>query len=391
MAPPPGIFLSGYYGAGNLGDDLLVRAAAEGISAYLPRAQFYVRNLGGIPTLEGMPSVHLTDIDRILADARRSRVARALRYLRAHWKYLGRCRFLVLGGGTMIQGGPFVGSLILLTMICGLARLRGVQVVGIGLGIAPLRHALPRWCLRTMVSLSRAFCVRDQAAVDECRQAGCRSVTLTADLAYGLGWLPVRAGSARREEARTLGISLYEDCFIGPGATQRRDHVLGVVAQVVEERLRMGWHVCLLSVQHVLLPNGRPVGDGRILVDLRDRLPSAFSGHVCMRSLVATAESIGETYSCLSVLISMTFHALVLAGLHGVPFVGLSHDHKIAEICRVYEMPCRPLEHLQPEWLAGAADECLGRPPSAAVTRDLVQRARENYRFLDSLASRISA
>ncbi|MFN0117239.1 MAG: polysaccharide pyruvyl transferase family protein [Elusimicrobiota bacterium] len=38
-------------------------------------------------------------------------------------------------------------------------------------------------------------------------------------------------------------------------------------------------------------------------------------------------------------IISTRFHALVLAAIHGKPFIGLGNPHKVARICRQFQMP----------------------------------------------------
>ena len=47
-----GVLLSGYYGCGNLGDDLLLTVVVEELRAILPNARFLLRDHGvGLPKL----------------------------------------------------------------------------------------------------------------------------------------------------------------------------------------------------------------------------------------------------------------------------------------------------------------------------------------------------
>src|SRR5712671_2418877 len=104
MRSPGRFFHFGYFGQGNLGDDLLLRATVEGIQQLQPTAEFVVRNeseVAGVAMM-GAP-IELTYIDRILADRKRSKVVRLIKTLSAYSAHFRRCQWLVFSGGTLFH------------------------------------------------------------------------------------------------------------------------------------------------------------------------------------------------------------------------------------------------------------------------------------------------
>jgi polysaccharide pyruvyl transferase WcaK-like protein len=77
----------------------------------------------------------------------------------------------------------------------------------------------------------------------------------------------------------------------------------------------------------------------------------------------------------------MRFHGLVLAGISGIPFIGMGKDHKLADLCSRYDFPYIPLDELSTEKLISAADALKEKIPDSQVTQALQLAARENFRF----------
>src|SRR5882724_4785407 len=97
-------FLYGYYGQGNLGDDLLLRACVLGIVGVCPDARFVVRagkSATGLDTL--CVPFEVAEIDEILADQSRSKIGRLISALAAYRRYLRNCDWFIFGGGTLFH------------------------------------------------------------------------------------------------------------------------------------------------------------------------------------------------------------------------------------------------------------------------------------------------
>ena len=153
-----GIFLSGYFGCGNLGDDLLLSAAVTQLRVIAPGAQFLVRDSGDTAPLRGLGAdVVFTGIDAILADQRYRKPYRLARFVARLVPLLRRCSWLIFAGGTVFHEQNRSRSLLVQWLICQLARLLRVRIAAIGVGVSELTSARGRWLVRHIVGMSELF------------------------------------------------------------------------------------------------------------------------------------------------------------------------------------------------------------------------------------------
>ena len=162
-------FISGFYGQNNLGDDLLMRATMQGIRKICPSAVIVVRP---------------TSLDRIQSDQTKSKAGRFVSTLAAYRRCLRKCDWLVFGGGTVFHNATL--PMLLTLSICVLARLMGVRIAAIGVGVSDLSSSIARLALRGIVGTSDLFAVRDDRAFWQCKKVKANAV-LTSDLAFSLG------------------------------------------------------------------------------------------------------------------------------------------------------------------------------------------------------------
>jgi polysaccharide pyruvyl transferase WcaK-like protein len=162
-------FISGFYGQNNLGDDLLMRATMQGIRKICSNATIVVRP---------------TSLDRIQSDQSKSRTGRYLSTLSAYRRHLKKCDWLVFGGGTVFHNATL--PMLLTLSICVMARLMGIRIAAIGVGVSDLSSSIARLALRGIIGMSDLFAVRDDRAFWQCRKIKANAV-LTSDLAFSLG------------------------------------------------------------------------------------------------------------------------------------------------------------------------------------------------------------
>jgi polysaccharide pyruvyl transferase WcaK-like protein len=163
-------FISGFYGQSNLGDDLLMRATMQGIRKVCPNAVIVVRP---------------TSLDGIQSDQTKSKTGRFLSTLAAYRRHFRKCDWLVFGGGTVFHNATL--PMLLTLSICVLARLMGVRIAAIGVGVSDLTSSIPRVALRGIIGMSDfLFAVRDDRAFWQCKKVRANAV-LTSDLAFSLG------------------------------------------------------------------------------------------------------------------------------------------------------------------------------------------------------------
>jgi len=372
-------FLSGYYGQGNLGDDLLLRATIEGICRICPAKHFIVRNEGDVAGLNGLPvSVELTGIDKVAADQTKSKFRRFIATLLAYRQYLMRCDWFVFGGGTVFHERSSVIPLAMTLAICVLARLMGVRIAALGAGVATLQSRTGAFLLRHIIELSDVFAVRDDAAFAECVKSGAaHKVVLTADLVFTMtGSLQRVRGVSSRKEVPLVGISIYAPAFLDPVSG---NDTLAAMREVLEIIVARGWRVALLAFHH------RPKAsmarlDNDVLKKMVEGIPNKFQEQVILTALNADdMDGIARIFSDMDVHCGMRFHGLVLSAIFEKPFVGVVVDNKIDAISRLFEMPQIRLTQLSAKGLIDAVDLAMERHIDRATLAKCAEDSEQNF------------
>lgn len=371
-------FLFGFYGQGNLGDDLLLLATIEGIRRVRPQATFVIRNEGPVRGLEDFGrAIELTGIDRILADQSKSKVRRLVETLLAYRRHFSSCRWFVFGGGTVFHERSSVAPLLLTLLICMLARVMGLRIAALGVGISDLRSAPARIALRAIVSLSALFAVRDDAAFAECIKVGAsKQVKLTGDLAVTLAPLLIgRGAGVENGTGRCVGFSVYPPALLGEdGGSAAFLAIQGALKALLERE----WKISLLAFHDD--PEKR---NGRQDKDILARLMQGFSqdqqSQVSLQVVQANSDQIIRVFSEIDVHCGMRFHGHVLAAMFGIPFVGISTDNKIDAICRLFGMPVFGADRIVVERLVDAVEHTNSRKVEKSLQEACIAGAEQNF------------
>ncbi len=365
-----GILLSGYFGCGNLGDDLLLSTAIAGLRPLVPDAQFLIRDNENAAQFNNLgPDVTLTGVESILADTKRSKLIRLVRYLARMAHLLQHCRWLIFAGGTVFHEQGHSRSLILQWMICRLARLFRVRVAALGVGISNLHSARARWFIRDIVHLSELFLVRDEAAL---RQISGGRAQVTGDLVFDWRELVALQESRSLNTAagpRTIALAVCPAAFEGPS----RQRAVAAFSEAVHAWQMHGHRLVFLVFQR----NGTLPGDQSMFEQIATRLGQHTP--VDTRVLTPSPQTLAAAYRDIDVLCGMRFHGFVLAALFGIPFVGVAHDNKISEICRRFDMTCLDASTFDGAALAQAVEASFSRRPDPVLVERSTAEAHENF------------
>ena len=364
------VFLSGYYGCGNLGDD----PSADGRSgrtahdparcsvsvarpwrgsaetrprrrpyrhrhdsrrpnpfATLPAHQFHLAHRGPAPP------VPLADLWR------RHRLSRQ-----------PRARFY----GAAVAALPS-------------RYLLGVRVAALGVGVGDLRTATGRWLLRGIVARCELFLVRDDAALRQCAGTKAR---LTDDLVFA--WQSLTPEGARK---RLVGNPASIGLTVSPLASER---TLTALADAVRLWQEHGHRVVFIVFQQ----SATIADDAKVFAAINNKLPSATVA-IEIRRPAANASAIIEAFADIDIVCGMRFHGLVLAAMLERPFVGIVHDNKISEICRRFDMPCHEAATFDGADLARSAEDIYRKAPDSQVLDQSRRLAKENFLAFGSLLS----
>lgn len=370
------VLLYGYYGCGNIGDELLLNAAMAGILRHWPDATFRVRNLGPV---EAEPSLadrlELTNMEQVLAVPGRGRLARGLAYLGAAWRAMRDCRALVLGGGTLISGLA-MPALVLLAVVVLLARIRGLAVVGIGLGAVRLERLPARLLSRLIVALASDVCVRDEASLKALGSP--RKARITRDLVFS--WWPESREPQTVQTGDAIVVSLW--------STEPREEARLVdrVAAALIEAARSGARIRFV-VFHEMETSLAKVSDRAAIDRVRQKLSAAAVASEVVRPR-ATCASLAEVFQGARVHLGARFHAGVVATLFGVPSIGIALDPKITSLGTALGQPVFSPADVTQEGLTAAIIAAKVNHGNHDIMAQFRALSEDNFRWFALQAAR---
>jgi polysaccharide pyruvyl transferase WcaK-like protein len=372
----PGTYIYGYYGQGNLGDDLLLKAAVGMVRAVRPDAPILVhcRDADMLPDL-GDADTRPWPAAAVLADATLSRPVRFTRHFALLRQAFRTCDTLVFGGGTVLQESRSPMSIMLIAAMVELARKMGLRVILLGAGLGQPRTLRGKLAMGRILRQATAIGLRDAHSMELARAVcpTCRP-ELTADLVFSL---PLASASMPRGSGRVMALSIQ------PSLTGRTDQT-GMQAQqalkgLVTQAVEAGRPVRLLVLENK--PDGHAEMDDsrawwQVLGSLLD------DPRADIRLVGADVARPEALFDGVSVHVGMRFHGHILAALAGVPFVGLTYDVKITEICRMLAMPCLTVAEASPESIQGAMELAEQATISQATLDALRLQSGDNLRLL---------
>jgi polysaccharide pyruvyl transferase WcaK-like protein len=365
------VFLYGYYGFGNVGDDLLLASIVQRLQVGRQKIDFVVRTLNPVAGLVG-EHVEFTCQEQILLRQGGAKLQRLADYFLASWRALAGCRFVVFGGGTLFHArGGSLSNLILILLTVFLARLRGAKVFAIGVGVAEMPAGLARDLMAGILAMLEDFAVRDKTSWENCQVVrGGSRIRRTADLVFSLP-MPKSSCLQKLLAGRTIGVTLAaSDIGQSEGRYPEFFHTLRTDLAAL---LADGWKVRLLSFQE-LHGLGVNVSDSDLLVAI------GIAGDGV--ELIRVSSDPGELckqFEALDIIIGMRFHGLVLAALLGKPFVGIGRDSKLVDFCRDLGMPFLPMGSVRPGEIGSAVALAFGSALNEEKIVTWQRLAQENF------------
>lgn len=283
----PPIFLFGYFGAGNFGDEWTLASFLKGCQQIgLSHKRFFVLSRNPQRTKE------------------EHGVAAVPRNWRSILSTLRKSQLTIGCGGSLLQDLTSFRSLVFYCLLVWVAKAMGKKVAMLGQGLGPLKRPLSRKLAKRTLNACDLVTFREEISFETARSLGVQldNCFVTADLTFVWDELPQVGRKAE------FGVN------IRPLKEPWDEKAL---AQALKNLLGEGEHVLLLPLQ--------PQSDEFALKTLETYLPAKWWRYEAWRNGLEGIGSVGF-------LVAMRLHALVAACLLNVPFVGLNYDPKVANI-----------------------------------------------------------
>lgn len=286
------VFLFGYYGFGNLGDELLCTYYTRLLSEHFPGLKIII--------LTGKPICWKTEFGSV-------RVSRW--NLRQLGKLISPGDFLVGGGGSIFQDITSKRSLCYYLALLALAHQCKAEIILVGQGFGPL-SPLGKKLTKPFLNFTNIISCRDPKSLTELKTMGVTKplLHLTVDPLWDL---------KTPKKTRDLSNQPVLGFFFRKGELNRKRRLLaGLHKRFVEIKLITLFPDDLLAAQKIAKEVG--LSPPLFIKDLDD---------------------LNIVFSEISIVIGEKLHGLLLAAKWGLPGIGLSNDPKIKAFCQQIEWP----------------------------------------------------
>lgn len=304
----PRIFLVGYYGMDNLGDE----AIREEIERIAERIGVHVWRVATRRPRRDARAVWLTP--------------RGVRHYLA--AIVGADRVVVGGGGILKDEGLQLPLDLAIT--CLAARLTRTPVTLVGVGVGPFYSRFGRWLIGRIAGTARYRSVRDEASAAMLASLGIGDVEVGADPVFAAA--PRGAPVAPLDPARppTMLVSLRTWFLKDPdGGVARQAALLEAIAAAIAPHAQAGWRIEIVPLYYP-----RDVAPAQALAD---RLPPGAAVTVVDAAL--DWDALLDRLATVDVVVTMRFHALAAALIDDRPAVALAYEPKVVALAARTETP----------------------------------------------------
>jgi polysaccharide pyruvyl transferase CsaB len=296
--PQTRVFLVGYYGFDNLGDEAILAAIQLGAARHGVEIVRYATR--GRPADDRAVPVRGWGV----------------------WRYLRACaeadRVVLGGGGILKDEGLWLPLELFITAL--VARLLRRPVALLAVGVGPFYRGIGRALVAATARLATVRTVRDAESAAALARLGVREVEVGADPVFTM---PERAAAQRNGPGRRAVVSV-RPWFLGedPALEARRVALRRAVGQGIEALLDAGWQVDLVPLYW---PRDRDEATALVA-----------EGGLGSRAAVVDRklawESLVDLVSAADLVVAMRYHAVAAAAIAGRPAIALAYEPKVSAL-----------------------------------------------------------
>ena len=289
---------------------------------------------------------------------------------------------LISGGGSLLQNVTSGRSLYYYLGIIFLAKIFGCKVMLYAQGIGPIRGTVAHKLMNFLVNRVDLITFRDKGSLEELRRLNITKpkIFCTADPVLAIKPVSLDVG---KKILSKHNVDLSEKKMIG-----------------VSVRRWKHWEVCRSNLTRALDKLAEETGAKIIF------LPMQFPEDVKAAKLTAelmtkdstvideelTTAEVLSLVGCMDILISIRLHALIFAGVMGVPMLGISYDPKIERFLdSIGEQPLGTLSDVTAEKIFAGVKKKLSEEknfPYTSQLKNLHELAVKNARLAIELLNK---
>jgi polysaccharide pyruvyl transferase CsaB len=279
------VFVIGYYGSNNLGDELLLHETLKLLESYFDRNHLTVLSYSMKDTtkIHGVKSVSRNNFFKIMKTIRKSDI-------------------VIGGGGSMLQNVTSNRSLFYYLWLLNYSTFNKKVVALIGNGIGPIHGELQTKLAKNILKKLSYIHLRDKKSFEWLKAQNVTSIDSGTDLALN------QAGPLEKKWGKNVFINIRK----WPNTLHLKS-LMRTFKVYLEDA---GYQVTFISMQK---------GNDDV----------AMTGLKNVRNF-ETPEALMQVIKTGDFMIGMRLHFLILAANYGIPFIGLSYDPKVSYFCDLF-------------------------------------------------------
>lgn len=323
----------GYYGASNLGDELMLDVLVKKIRATDLSSNILVRCFGPLNISSHVQSVPLgEDVSKIKKYYGLTLPVMVTKIASLIWNI----DVLLVGGGTIfLDKTRHNFSLLFLAIAVFFAKLFRKKVYVVGVGIDRLTNPWSIRYVKYVLRNSDYLAVRDDFSYNSATDFGAvNSLVRSSDLLYSEQFIDCLPKPRENDDVVLISIEDYYGHLTTDSENGR--YLTLAVEDLITSIIKRDKKVVLIAFQR-----GMGRRDFEYAQMIRERYLHSNPDDSDMLSVahVDTIDKIIQLFGNSSLVIGMRYHALILSSIFEKPFIGISHENKIMEICTEFGMP----------------------------------------------------
>lgn len=303
------LLLAGYFGAGNIGDDAILKGFVSGLDGL----NFQYRVLCSSPELLmrnlGMQGIGKKDFAGVKAA-------------------IQECDALVFPGGSIFQDVTSVKSVAYYSKLVSEAKKANKKVIMVGQGVGPLTSWSGKRLAASAYNSADIITVRDPMSVSALKALGVNQTPrVTGDSAFLLPPPVEREDSSTQfgvAGMKTIGLSAR------PWGKDKNKTVIGVFGDLIK-----------LLTQNGYVPVMMPM-DSAEDVAVGEAIAKIHGGKVPELKGLTTPQQFQQRVGRMEAVIAMRLHAGILASTMGIPSFMISYDPKVTAFANLMGLPTPP-------------------------------------------------
>lgn len=299
------IFIFGYYGFQNTGDEAILQVMVDQIKENIPYAELTVLSYKARETMEkyGIKAVSRNKYGDLVKAIKESDI-------------------VISGGGSILQDATSARSLIYYLSIIYLAKKMGKKVMFYGNGFGPITKSFNKKLVKHIINKVDIITVRDEQSKEEMKSLGIkRDIIVTADVTFA--YKSIRDEQVEKilmdEEINTdkkiIGISIRE--------WKNEEKYKEIIARAGDYLIGKGYEVVFISMQY---PRDYIVSEE--IASMMEYTPKMLEKIYAPKELISMMKR-------FHVLIGMRLHSLIFSTIAGTPVLGIEYDTKIANFLQI--------------------------------------------------------